>query len=103
MEMAAPLPVIFRASRPINHRLNEFEKYYQFSGNEKRRDHHTDITAPTVIIHSVEDDYIPFSQAARLFDSALGPKFMLKTDGSHLDLFDSQTTALSRLMGYLSV
>jgi fermentation-respiration switch protein FrsA (DUF1100 family) len=72
---------------------------FHFSNGDKLKN----ITAPTVIIHSVEDDYIPFSQATRLFDSAAEPKHMLKTGGSHLDLFDSRNAALSRLMGYLSL
>lgn len=61
------------------------------------------IVAPVIIIHSVEDDYIPFAQAIKLFDSAPDPKYLIKTMGSHLDLFESQNEALSRLMGYLSL
>ena len=59
------------------------------------------IDAPLVIIHSVEDNYIPFSQATKLFDSAPGPKHLLKTTGSHLDLFDTQNAVLSELKHYL--
>ena len=72
---------------------------FHFANGDKLKN----ISAPTVIIHSVEDKYIPFSQATRLFDSAAGPKLILKTSGSHLDLFDSQSTALSKLMAYLSL
>jgi len=61
------------------------------------------ITAPVVIIHSMEDNYIPFMQASKLFDSASDPKFMLKTTGSHWDTFDDQKTVLSTLMGYLAL
>ena len=59
------------------------------------------LTAPTVIIHSVDDDYVPFSQATRLFNSAPDPKYLLKTTGSHLDLFDCHDPAFSRFMKYL--
>ena len=72
---------------------------FHFANGDKLKN----INAPTVIIHSVEDKYIPFSQATKLFDSAADPKHMLKTGGSHLDLFDNQNAALSRLMGYLSL
>jgi hypothetical protein len=50
----------------------------------------------------MEDDYIPFIQASKLFDSALDPKFMLKTTGFHWDTFDGQKAVLSPLMGILS-
>ena len=61
------------------------------------------IIAPVVIIHSAEDDYIPFHQADKLFDSAAHPKIILKTSGSHLDTFDSQEAVLSALMAYLAL
>ena len=59
------------------------------------------VIAPIKIIHSVEDDYIPFSQATKLFDFSPDPKYLLKTTGSHLELFEHQNAALSKLMGYL--
>lgn len=46
------------------------------------------VTAPVVIIHSVEDGYIPFSHAERLFEAASNTKFIIKTTGSHADSFD---------------
>lgn len=75
------------------------------------------VTAPVVIIHSVEDDYIPFLHAVRLFEAALDPKFIIKISGSHLDSFDHQWTTfgshsgssndrkavLSELMGHFSI
>lgn len=61
------------------------------------------VRAPVVIIHSIEDGYIPFSQATRLFDSAADPKLLLQTTGSHLDLFDNQTAVLLSLMRYLAL
>ena len=61
------------------------------------------IAAPIVIIHSVEDDYIPFSQASRLLEDANPPKHILKAGGSHLELFDNQATAVSTLKGYLGL
>ncbi len=61
------------------------------------------INAPVIIIHSVEDDYIPFHQAGKLFDSASDPKFLLKTTGSHLETFDGHEASLSALMVYLDL
>lgn len=48
------------------------------------------VTAPLVIIHSVDDDYIPFDHSRKLFDAAAHPKWLLKTTGSHLDSFDQR-------------
>ena len=51
------------------------------------------VTAPVVIIHSVEDDYIPFLHADRLFEAASVPKYIIATTGSHWDSFDHHWTA----------
>jgi hypothetical protein len=48
------------------------------------------VRAPVVIIHSVDDHFIPFDQADKLFASAGEPKFIIRTTGSHLDSFDNQ-------------
>jgi fermentation-respiration switch protein FrsA (DUF1100 family) len=72
---------------------------FHFENGSKLKNIH----APIIIIHSTEDGYIPFSQAIKLFDSAPNPKQLLKTKGSHLDLFDSQITVLSKLMKFLSL
>jgi fermentation-respiration switch protein FrsA (DUF1100 family) len=62
-----------------------------------------DIIAPVVIIHSAEDDYIPFRHAARLFAAAADPKFMLETTGSHLETFDDRAPSVKALMRYLGL
>ncbi len=52
------------------------------------------IQAPLLIIHSPEDRYVPFDQAEKLFRQASPPKMLMKTSGSHLDLFDSNRAHL---------
>ncbi len=47
------------------------------------------VQAPLIVIHSPEDRYVPFVQAEKLFHQASSPKVLLKTSGSHLDLFES--------------
>ena len=47
------------------------------------------IHAPLLIIHSPEDRYVPFDQAEKLFLRASPPKVLLKSSGSHLDLFET--------------
>jgi hypothetical protein len=51
----------------------------------------------------VEDDYIPFIQADKLFESTSHPKIILKTTGSHLNPFDNQEAVLSALMAHLAL
>lgn len=41
------------------------------------------VHSPVLIIHSSEDDYIPFSHAAKLYGAANKPKKFLKIKGSH--------------------
>jgi uncharacterized protein len=42
-----------------------------------------DIACPVLFIHSVDDDYIPFSHAERLYEQANEPKKLLKISGGH--------------------
>ena len=41
------------------------------------------ITAPTLIIHSPDDEIIPFAQGLKLFEILKGPKAFLEIRGSH--------------------
>ncbi|HSO20987.1 MAG TPA: alpha/beta hydrolase, partial [Desulfosarcina sp.] len=61
------------------------------------------VTAPTIIIHSRDDDYIPFSQAIKLYEAATGEKYLLKSAGSHLDRFDTQEALVAVLMHRLGL
>lgn len=42
-----------------------------------------DVRAPVLVIHSPDDDIIPFAHGQRLFDAAREPKAMLKIAGGH--------------------
>ena len=46
-----------------------------------------DVRAPVLVIHSPQDDLIPFRHGRRLFDAALEPKEMLEIAGGHNDGF----------------
>lgn len=59
------------------------------------------VKSPVVIIHSTEDNYIPFGQATKLFTASPQPKYFIETKGSHYDLFDHQGSALVELMEFL--
>ena len=41
------------------------------------------VGCPVLVIHSRQDDYIPFSHAEKLFESANEPKHLLEIGGSH--------------------
>ena len=45
------------------------------------------ITCPILVIHSSEDDIIPFSHGRRLFEAARSPKQFLRTTGGHNEGF----------------
>lgn len=57
---------------------------FHFENGRKLRQ----VRAPVVIIHSTEDDYVPFSQACELYEAASDPRYLVETTGSHLDSFD---------------
>ena len=73
-------------------------KFHFDNGSKLRR-----VNAPVLIIHSLEDRYIPFSHADKLFDAASEPRLLLQTTGTHLEFFDSQTRVLGALQRYLGL
>jgi len=57
-----------------------------------------DIDRPKLIIHSVNDEIVPFSLGEKLFDAAAPPKEFLKVRGGHNTAFmDSQELFQSRI------
>jgi hypothetical protein len=84
---------------------------YHFENGRKLKQ----VSAPVIVIHSVEDDYIPILHGQRLFHAAATPKWLIETTGPHTDSFDHQWAAfgsgskhpgereavLSKLMGIL--
>ena len=46
-----------------------------------------DVRAPVLVIHSPDDDIVPFRHGRRLFDAARDPKAMLEVAGGHNDGF----------------
>ncbi len=42
-----------------------------------------DIRCPVLVIHSREEDYIPFSHGEKLFEAAGEPKYFLEIKGTH--------------------
>lgn len=45
------------------------------------------IRAPKLIIHSLNDEIVPFAQGERLYEAAIAPKYFLKIRGSHNSAF----------------
>ncbi len=45
------------------------------------------ITRPTLVIHSVDDEIVPFDHARKIFDAVTAEKSFLKTSGGHNDDF----------------
>jgi hypothetical protein len=42
-----------------------------------------DVRAPVLVMHSPQDEIIPFSHGRRLFEAAREPKTMLQLSGGH--------------------
>ena len=61
------------------------------------------VSCPKLIIHSVNDELVPFRMGEMLFDRAMPPKEFLKTKGSHNTAFlDSEkefTGGIKRFLG----
>jgi alpha-beta hydrolase superfamily lysophospholipase len=58
---------------------------FRFNNGEKI----AQVRAPLIILHSPADRYIPWEQAETLFRQASRPKALVRTFGSHLDLFET--------------
>ena len=56
-------------------------KFFKF--NYSTIDYLKEISCPVLIIHSTGDDYIPFSHAVKLYNTANKPKHFLKIEGTH--------------------
>jgi len=50
-------------------------------------DYVKEVKCPVLILHSMEDDLVPFSHGKRLFDTAPEPKEFIKLTGTHNDGF----------------
>ena len=72
---------------------------FHFANGAKLRN----IEAPIIIIHNVDDDFIPFAQALKLYDAAPDDKYLMKSNGSHLELFDTHETTVTELMHRLDL
>jgi fermentation-respiration switch protein FrsA (DUF1100 family) len=60
------------------------------------------VAYPKLIIHSVDDEIVPFSFAERLFDAAHPPKKLLKIRGSHnTAFFDSEDLFTKGIRSFL--
>jgi hypothetical protein len=61
------------------------------------------ITLPKLIIHSLNDEIVPYQLARRLFDSAPMPKEFLKVSGPHNSCFyDSEKLLKERMADFLN-
>jgi len=61
------------------------------------------ISSPKLIIHSINDDIIPYSLSEKLFEAASEPKTFLKLTGSHNTAFlDSEVTYRSGIKEFIN-
>jgi hypothetical protein len=50
-------------------------------------DHIHDVICPVLIVHSRDDELIPFNHGLKIFEAANEPKDLLEISGSHNDGF----------------
>ncbi len=73
---------------------------FHFETGEKVKNIHV----PIFIIHSKEDEIIPFGHGEDLFDMALEPKTFLKTSGTHNEwMFDSNKEYIEGIREFLNL
>jgi fermentation-respiration switch protein FrsA (DUF1100 family) len=61
-----------------------------------------DVDIPKLIIHSVDDEIVPYRLGERLFEAAKEPKEFLKIRGSHNNAFwDSEETYKNGIKSFL--
>ncbi len=66
-------------------------------------DHVRKVNCPTLVIHSRDDELIPFEHGKRLFEAAGEPKEFLETEGEHNDAtFMSTEEYLKVLNGFIA-
>ena len=58
--------------------VKKFLKYYYYTDRYLKG-----VDCPVLIIHSIDDSYIPFSHAEKLFDTVDGEKKLIETKGDH--------------------
>jgi len=61
------------------------KKFFKFDYNTI--EYLKEVSCPVLIIHSINDNYIPFSHGVKLFEEANEPKKFLKISGTHNDGF----------------
>lgn len=64
-----------------------FIPYFIFSSRFDSVSKIKDIACPKLVIHSIDDEIVPFRLGEKLFDAAMPPKEFLKIKGSHNTAF----------------
>lgn len=81
-----------------------FIPYFVYSSRFDSFSKIKDIMAPKLIIHSIDDEIIPFSFGERLYSSALPPKKFLELRGSHNTAFlESKEEYINGIKAFLSM
>lgn len=72
---------------------------YKFLSNDKVKN----IKAPIMIVHSRDDEIVPFEQGERLFDKAIEPKVFLEISGGHnTGIFESYDKYIEEIDKFLN-
>jgi hypothetical protein len=78
---------VFTSVRDMARIAYPFLPYFVFSSRYDAAGKIGDVTCPKLVIHSVDDEIVPFRLGEKLFDAAEAPKEFLKIRGSHNTAF----------------
>ena len=93
----------FSSGRDMARRVYPFIPYWLFSSHFDSASKIKSITAQKLIIHSLNDEIVPYDLSLRLYAAAAGPKEFLQISGPHNSCFyDSEKILEQRLPDFLS-
>ncbi len=77
----------FSSVQDMTRYVYPFIPYWVFASRFNTADKVKSITVPKLIIHSLNDEIVPYALSRRLFDMAAPPKLFLKVHGGHNSCF----------------
>jgi len=92
----------FTSIRDMARMAYPFLPYFVFSSRYDAAGKIGDVTCPKLVIHSVDDEIVPFRLGEKLFNAAEAPKEFLKIRGSHNTAFlDSEEQFTEGIRSFL--
>lgn len=92
----------FSSAKDMSKQIYPFIPFWLFSSKLNSGDKIKLINAPKLIMHSKDDEIVPFCLADKLYRSASEPKFLLQLHGNHNDcFFESEEIVREEIINFL--